>query len=119
MTDAEKVLWKNLRGDFAGKGTHFRRQVAIGRYVADFCCPGHKLIVEVDGPIHLQVEVHSHDRLRDEVLRAGGYRILRFTNTEVSLELKSVLQRISTALSASTPTPVPSPQGGGKFMEPT
>ena len=52
MTDVEKVLWKHLRGNFAGAGTHFRRQVAIGQYVADFCCLSHRLIVELDGPIH-------------------------------------------------------------------
>jgi very-short-patch-repair endonuclease len=55
MTDAEKQLWTHLRDGFAGQGTHFRKQVAIGQYVADFCCLKHRLIVELDGPIHRTV----------------------------------------------------------------
>lgn len=111
MTDTEKQLWKHIRGDFTGAGTHFRKQVAIGRYVADFCCLSHRLIVEIDGPIHNSATAKASDASRDKALRAGGYRILRFSNTEIALEMDKVLDRISSALSASTPTP--SPQGGG------
>ena len=117
MTDAEKVLWKHIRGDFAGAGTHFRRQVPIGQYVADFCCLRHRLIVELDGPIHESVSAKSYDRSREDALRAGGYRILRFSNSEVALEIGSVLNRIAPTLAASTPTPGPSPQGGGVRAE--
>ena len=117
MTDAEKMLWKHLRGDFAGSGTHFRKQVAIGQYVADFCCLGRRLIVELDGPIHDSVSARSYDRSREEVLRAGGYRVLRFSNSEVALDIGSVLERIASALVAPTPTPGPSPQRGGELAE--
>jgi very-short-patch-repair endonuclease len=114
MTDVEKVLWKHLRGDFAGAGTHFRRQVPIGQYVADFCCLPHRLIVELDGPIHQSVAVKSYDRAREEVLKAGGYRVLRFSNNEVMTGMPSVLDRIAAALGGTTPTSNPSPQGGGQ-----
>ena len=117
MTDAEKVLWKHLRGDFAGPGTHFRRQVAIGRYIVDFCCLSRRLIVELDGPVHGSASARSYDGSRDEALRAGGYRVLRFSNTEVALDLGSVLRCIASALATSTPTPGPSPQGGGELAE--
>ncbi len=114
MTDAEKQLWKHIRGDFAGAGTHFRKQVAIGQYVADFCCPGHRLIVELDGPIHESASAKSYDRSREEALRVGGYRVLRFSNSEVVLDFRAALDRIAAELAASTPTPNPSPQGGGE-----
>jgi very-short-patch-repair endonuclease len=119
MTDAEKVLWKHIRGDFAGAGTHFRKQVAIGQYVADFCCLSHRLIVELDGPIHESASAKSYDRSREETLRADGYRVLRFFNSEVALDIGSVLNRIASALAVSTPTPGPSPQGGGVSVEAT
>ena len=114
MTDAEKTLWKHLRGDFAGAGTHFRRQVAIGSYVADFCCLRHRLIIELDGPIHDTASAKTYDSERERSLRTGGYKILRFANAEVALSLPLVLDQVRTALSASTPTPSPSPQGGGE-----
>ena len=117
MTDTEKQLWKHIRGDFAGTGTHFRKQVAIGRYVADFCCLRHRLIVEVDGPVHESAGARTYDGSRDGALRTGGYRILRFANSEVALEMNSVLSRIASALAASTPTPGPSPQGGGVSLD--
>ena len=31
------------------EGLQFRRQMPIDRYIADFACPTHKLIIEVDG----------------------------------------------------------------------
>jgi very-short-patch-repair endonuclease len=113
MTDAEKALWKHIRHEFAGAGTHFRKQVAIGHYVADFCCLSRRLIVELDGAIHESASARTYDGARDEALRAGGFRILRFSNSEVALDLGFVLNRIASALAASTPTPGPSPQGGG------
>ena len=33
-------------------GTHFRRQVPIGPYVADFACLASRLIIEIDGSHH-------------------------------------------------------------------
>ncbi|NGO51288.1 DUF559 domain-containing protein [Mesorhizobium camelthorni] len=114
MTDAEKQLWTHLRDGFAGRGTHFRRQVAIGQYVADFCCLRHRLIVELDGPIHGIEAAKGYDRAREQALKAGGYRVLRFSNDDIVLGFKSVLDRIAVALGGTTPTPSPSPQGGGE-----
>jgi very-short-patch-repair endonuclease len=116
MTDAEKSLWKHLRGNFAGPGTHFRRQVAIGAYVADFCCLKHRLIVEVNGPIHDTVAAEARDAARDRTFDVNGYTIVHVANSEVSLNIRDVLYRIRTALGASTPTPSPSPQGGGESL---
>jgi very-short-patch-repair endonuclease len=52
QTEPEKKLWWHLRHRVRVEGTHFRRQVPIGSYVADFCCLKAKLIVEVDGNQH-------------------------------------------------------------------
>ena len=114
MTGAEKVLWRYLRSGFAGTGTHFRRQVPVGRYVADFGCIGHRLIVKLDGPIHESPEALAHDRARDEYLRAQDFRVMRFRNEDVMLRRDGVLQSIKAALVAATPTPGPFPQGRGE-----
>jgi len=91
MTPAEKILWKEVKANKLN-GLHFRRQQIIHGYFADFYCHQHELIVEVDGGIHdLQKE---YDAEREAYLRALGFRIIRFTNEEVTNNLKGVLQKI-------------------------
>jgi hypothetical protein len=51
MTEAERRLWQILRSHQM-KGYKFRRQMPIGRYIADFVCHEARLIVEIDGGQH-------------------------------------------------------------------
>jgi very-short-patch-repair endonuclease len=91
MTPAEKVLWEKLRANRLS-GLHFRRQQIIDRFLVDFYCHQHELIVEVDGDIHdLQKE---YDLEREIYLIARGFRILRFRNEEVESNLQDVLKKI-------------------------
>lgn len=91
MTPAEKILWKELRTNKLN-GIHFRRQQIVHGYFADFYCHQHELIVELDGGIHeLQKE---YDAEREEYLIALGFRIIRFTNEDITGNLKGVLQKI-------------------------
>nr|WP_244490088.1 DUF559 domain-containing protein [Rhizobium sp. Root483D2] len=50
-TDAEIKLWRHLER-IPIDGTHFRRQVPIGPYFADFACHQIGLIIELDGSQH-------------------------------------------------------------------
>jgi very-short-patch-repair endonuclease len=77
-TAAEIMLWRDLRG--SRLGVKFRRQVAIGPYIADFACFDARLIVELDGRPHERPEQEAHDRKRDAWLNAQGYRVLRIPN---------------------------------------
>ena len=81
-------------------GTHFRRQVAIGNYIADFCVQGCKLIVEVDGEQHSTDAARLYDAKRDQFLREAGYRVLRFSTRDVNFDMQSVLETIAAAVSA-------------------
>jgi very-short-patch-repair endonuclease len=110
-TDAEQKLWWHLRHRIAKTGTHFRRQVQIGRYIADFASHKAKLIIEVDGGQH--GERSASDAERTRLFEANGYRVLRYWNNEVLANIEGVLEDIQRAL-MSTPTPDPSPQGGGE-----
>jgi very-short-patch-repair endonuclease len=78
MTNAEAMLWRALRGSRLN-GMKFR-QVPVGRYIADFLCFQHRLIVELDGAPHDGEERKSRDSTRDEWMREQGYRVLRFPN---------------------------------------
>lgn len=109
-TRAEQHLWKVLRGI---ETAHFRRQAPIRPYVVDFVCHRSRLVVEVDGAVHAQEEVRAKDVVRDAWLNGRGYTVLRFPNEQALFNTGSVLERILSALAADTPTPNPSPQGGG------
>ena len=110
-TDAEQRLWWHLRHRLAKTGTHFRRQVQIGRYIADFVSHKAKLIIEVDGGQHASRAKSDDDRTK--LFEAHGYRVLRYWNNDVLKNTDGVLADIQRAIT-STPTPDPSPQGGGE-----
>ena len=76
-------------------GHKFSRQVPLGPYVADFVCREHRLIIELDGSQHADSE---HDLVRTRWLNAHGYSVLRFWNTAVLQERRSVLDTIVAAL---------------------
>lgn len=102
QTQAEQILWKNLRHRRL-RGLKFRRQHPIGPYIVDFYCTQHRLIVELDGGMHeMQKE---QDRQRSSQLAAYGYRILRIKNHEVESDLESVLARIAEACGNSALLP--------------
>ena len=121
MTDAERRVWQVLRLHQID-GYKFRRQVPIGRYIADFVCHEARLIVEIDGGQHDRASPQEAER--SLFLRNEGYRILRFWNNEVLANLDGVHAMIADALGHITPTQTlpgtPSPlmgegRGGGEF----
>jgi adenine-specific DNA-methyltransferase len=97
-TSSEAALWKVLRGGRVG--VRFRRQQPIGPFVVDFFCPSHRLIVEVDGPVH--DEKPDQDQERQSLLEACGYRVLRFASDEVERDLDLVVSQISAVLRENT-----------------
>jgi very-short-patch-repair endonuclease len=106
LTPAEKKLWARIRGGQV-VGLKFRRQHQIGPFIADFCCPAAGLVVEIDGDTHAGQE--SHDAARTEQITALGYRVIRFTNSDVHSRLKFVLDEILVRCEALLPSPRPSP----------
>jgi very-short-patch-repair endonuclease len=104
-TDTERHLWRHLR-DRQIEGFKFRRQQAVGRYVVDFMNFDKKVVVELDGGQHV---LDPGDKIRDEWLRAEGYKVLRFWDNQVLSDLEGVLETIRDFL--LTPHPDPLPQG--------
>jgi len=92
LTPAESTLWQALRSRQLG-GLKFRCQHPVGRFILDFYCPSHKLVIEVDGGIHNQQQ--AYDQARTDELQVFGYCVLRFTNEEVLNDLSNVLSRIA------------------------
>jgi very-short-patch-repair endonuclease len=112
LTPAEKELWQALRrGNLAG--LKFRRQHPVGNFILDFYCPACKLVIELDGGIHLdRVE---YDAARTTELESHGYTVLRFQNQEVIDELETVLEKILQMALALSPNPSPK-LGSGVFI---
>ena len=110
-TEAERKLWWNLRHRLPFAGSHFRRQVHLGRYIVDFASHGLKLIIEVDGGQHAEQE--RRDAARTRFLESEGYRVMRFWNNDVLGNIDGVLEMIQSAILA-TPTPTPPHKGEGK-----
>jgi very-short-patch-repair endonuclease len=100
-TDAENLLWRRLRR-FPISGTHFRRQVPIGPYVADFACMAARLIIEVDGSQHGHGDIRERDDKRTRWLEAEGYRVLRFWNNDLTNNMDGVLEAIYAVVHGST-----------------
>ena len=84
-TLAEARFWHYAK-DRAIGGMKFRRQVAVGPYVADFVCAEELFIVEIDGGQHGE----ERDAERDQYLAALGYRVLRFWNSDVLTDMDAV-----------------------------
>jgi very-short-patch-repair endonuclease len=92
MTPTEKHLWQVLKK----MDSLFAPQAIVHGYIADFCSFKYRVLVEVDGEIHLSRA--DYDRERDSNLSKRGYRTLRFTNQEVMANRPRVVARIMEAL---------------------
>jgi very-short-patch-repair endonuclease len=90
-TDAEKLLWKHLRGRRLD-GYKFRRQVSIGGYVADFAALEARLIIELDGGQY--AERIAEDQMRTAELERFGFRVVRFWNHDVLANIDGVLEAV-------------------------
>jgi very-short-patch-repair endonuclease len=109
QTPAETVFWNEFRNR-KFNGIKFNRQFPLIYdkasnnelffYVADFFCFEHKLVIELDGPIHeLQKE---KDYNRDEVIKSLNLKVLRFKNDELN-NMEKVKMRIMRIINPPLP----------------
>ncbi len=97
QTEAELALWKELRGKrFMGR--KFFRQYGIGEYIADFYCPQHKLVIEIDGGQHHSGEGEEYDKSREDFMSSLAVKTIRFSNRDVLQNMDSVLSQIEREL---------------------
>ena len=119
-TRSEEMLWEALRNRRL-QGAKFRRQQVLGRFIADFCSPAHRLVVEIDGSAH--DDKHERDAQRDAWMLTQGWRVLRLPASMVEEHLPEAVALIASHLPSPMPTPglsLPSPpplheagEGGG------
>ncbi|WP_120273368.1 endonuclease domain-containing protein [Mangrovibacterium diazotrophicum] len=94
MTSAELNLWEKLKRRQV-LGLRFRPQHPIDIFIADFYCHPLKLVIEIDGGIHLVPEHKEYDIGRTAELNQWGIQVIRFTNEEVANNLEKVVSQIN------------------------
>ena|ERR1700741_298314 len=104
QTPEEKILWGYLRNRQM-MGFKFLRQHPFlfptmdGRvdfYIVDFYCSKKKLVLELDGEIHLsQVD---YDRGRDYLLNELKLKVVRIKNEQINHALNNTLEFIKSLL---------------------
>lgn len=94
LTSAEASLWKHLQKSQLN-GRKFRRQHSIENFIVDFYCPKEKLIIELDGAVHLDFAQQNYDFERTKRLETLGFKVIRFENKFIFENMAYVLDEIS------------------------
>ncbi|MDH3699382.1 MAG: endonuclease domain-containing protein [Flavobacteriaceae bacterium] len=92
-TPAEAYLWAHLKARKLA-GRRFNRQFSIENYITDFYCHQERLVIELDGQVHMNPTTQEKDRLRTARLNELGYTVVRFENYMVFEHLSFVLGEI-------------------------
>jgi very-short-patch-repair endonuclease len=67
----------------------------------DLLCDDARVVVDVDGGLHLADAVaYRRDRRKDQLLQENGYLVLRFLAEDLAKELDSVLDAVLRSLSS-------------------
>jgi Protein of unknown function (DUF559) len=74
------------------------RSAVVNREASGRGCFADKLIVEPDGPRHLEPEAVEHDKQRTAWLAARGFHILRFWNQELDENIRAVVDTMERAI---------------------
>ena len=97
MTPEEVMLRERLKGKQICN-TRFRRQHPINRFIADFYCHAVKLVVELDGEIHLLQK--EYDNERTHILNEFAIDVIRFPNSEILRNIDNVIIQIENKVKA-------------------
>jgi len=89
-TLSEVLLWDQLKRKQV-LGYQFMRQKPIGKYIVDFYCSKLKLIIEIDGSSHIDLD---KDLVRQNELELKGFHFLRFKDIDVKKNMNSVVEFI-------------------------
>ena len=100
MTYEERELWYKFLRQYS---VRFLRQKVINNYIVDFYCSKAALIIEIDGGQHYDDEALKNDELRDKELENLGYKVLRFTNTDIKNHFEEVCFVIDRSVKSKIP----------------
>lgn len=102
ITKAEKLVWEKVRKKQI-LGLRFRRQHPIDKYIVDFYCHPARLVVEIDGDIHLKPVNKELDKIRTKDLINLDLIVIQFTNKQVFENLNEVVNAITSVIVKKVP----------------
>jgi len=70
------------------------KQRIIGRFIVDFYCASARLVIELDGSQHYELQGMAYDSERSAYLAALGLEVLRFSNRDIDRDFHSVCAQI-------------------------
>jgi very-short-patch-repair endonuclease len=73
------------------------QQPLLGRYFADILVNQAPVVIEADGALHYHPLQREHDGVRDEALRVAGYRVFRFTGTQIYADADRCIEEVAAA----------------------
>ena len=114
MTLWERKLWYQFLRNYPSR---FQRQKAIGEYIVDFYCAKARIVIELDGGGHYEIDQQNKDAVRTHTLESIGLIVLRIPNNEIDRNFIGVCEYIDMvvkqSISPSTASgPPPSSEGG-------
>jgi very-short-patch-repair endonuclease len=95
MSPPERALWSILRAHRLQE-LKFTRQVECGPFYIGFAARAARLAIELDGESHVGAETKDAGRTR--YLEAAGWKVIRFTNGDVTGDPEAVARAILMAL---------------------
>ncbi len=97
-TPQENHLWYDFLRHYK---VRFQRQRAIGEYIVDFYCHTAKIVIEIDGSQHYEVQKTHEDTVRTKALEKMGLRVIRVSNRQINEEFQAVCEYIDIAVQNS------------------
>ena len=91
MTREEKHLWYDFLRNYP---IRFYRQKVLGWYIADFYCADAKLIIELDGAQHCELDGLEKDAKRTAFLEEYGLKVISIQNPQIWQNFEGVCQYI-------------------------
>ena len=94
MTPQEYKLWALLRNR-KFNGVKFVKQYPIGSYIVDFAGRKKRIVIELDGGQHNEIQNKINDDKRTEYLISIGYKVLRLWNNEIDNNIEGVYLKLA------------------------
>ena len=91
MTKEERHLWYDFLRELP---VTIHRQKVIGYFIVDFYIAKYKIVIELDGSQHYEDKGIKKDQERDQYLKNEGISVLRYSNSDVKENFRSVCEDI-------------------------
>ncbi len=93
----ETAVERKLKKYFEKKKFPYQQHRYIAGMEVDYLLPG-KVVVEIDGYVHLKPEKIKSDQNKNKKLAAMGYKVIRLTNMDVFNDVKACFRKIDLAV---------------------